>query len=138
VRFWYSEGLRPNPLHVTSVLRTAPKNAAVCVCGPPSLIQAVVDAANGLELPRSKLGYGRFSPIAPSSDDQAFEVRLKRSERFCPRAALGGIDGSEHRHYWAFAPCEPVRLTGGDRRRKLISASNPSAAPRLETERLSR
>jgi ferredoxin len=38
-----------------------------------------VDAANDLELPRSNVRYERFSPIAPSSDDQAFEVRLKRS-----------------------------------------------------------
>jgi len=67
-----------NRLDVRALLATQPADAHVYVCGPASLIQAVLDSAAQLNIASDRVHYESFAH-GPDQDDTAFDVELRTS-----------------------------------------------------------
>lgn len=82
-RFWHSQKPHSHRIDVDIILSAAPSNARIYVCGPNSLVQAVIDAGERYGLPRENIRYELFSPAAADVKTHAFDVVLARSGRTC-------------------------------------------------------
>lgn len=76
--FWHSTGPHPNRLDVNGILGNAPPTSRVYVCGPESLVQAVIESGERHGMPRANIRHELFSPVSGLSRDHAFEVELTR------------------------------------------------------------
>ncbi|WP_314141059.1 PDR/VanB family oxidoreductase [Buttiauxella noackiae] len=88
VHFHYSQKAGRIDLH--TLLGTLAPETAIYICGPSSLIDGVCAAARERNFPQENLHYECFAP-AVMSENQPFEVELKRSGRIIPIASNTSI-----------------------------------------------
>jgi len=67
-------------LDVQALLAVQPADAQVYVCGPASLIQAVLDATATLNIDPARVHFESFAS-GPGANDTAFDVELRTSRR---------------------------------------------------------
>jgi len=80
-RFYFDGGDPARGLDLAALLAAPAPGQHVYVCGPKSMIDAVLDRCRAAQWPREQVHFELFTPIKAVSGDQEFEVVLARSGR---------------------------------------------------------